>query len=57
MDNDSVRESSDPPLRLSRGWRWTLYLGAAVLLGVGFLGYLSPSIALSWETLVALCGF
>jgi len=42
---------------LSRGWRWTIYLGVAGLLTLGFWGYLSPSIVLSWDTLLALCGF
>jgi len=42
---------------LSRAWRWAIYLGVAGLLALGFWGYLSPSIALNWETLVALCGF
>jgi len=42
---------------LSRRWRWAIYLGVLGLLALGFRGYLSPSIALGWETLVALCGF
>jgi len=42
---------------LSRGWCWTVCLSIAGLLALGFWGYLSPSIALNWETLVALCGF
>jgi len=39
-------------------WAWYLgYLGLAAVLALGFWGYQSPSIALAWETLVALCGF
>ena len=57
MSQDLRSDSSSQSLQLSRGWRWTIYIGVAVLLGVGFWGYLSPTLVLSWETLVALCGF
>jgi len=42
---------------LSPGWRVAAYAGLVSILALGFWGYQSPSIALAWETLVALCGF
>jgi len=42
---------------LPRGWRYALYVGLVLILALGVWGYRSPSIALAWETLVALCGF
>jgi len=42
---------------LPRGWRYALYAGLAIVLALGVWGHQSPSIALAWETLVALCGF
>jgi len=43
--------------RRSRCARAAGYAGLAAVLGLAFWGYLSPSLRLHWETLVALCGF
>ena len=40
-----------------RRWRWLGYAGLALVLGLAFWGYTMPDMALSWETLMALCGF
>jgi hypothetical protein len=28
-----------------------------IVLGIGFLGYLSPSMRINWETIATMCGF
>ena len=44
---------------LSITWLLKL-LGAVALLGllcIGFLGYLTPSMRIHWETIATMCGF
>ncbi|WP_170948535.1 hypothetical protein [Bordetella genomosp. 5] len=38
-------------------WRWTGYGALALVMALGFWGYLSPSMRLNWESVAALCGF
>jgi hypothetical protein len=28
-----------------------------VVMGIGFLGYLTPSMRINWETIATMCGF
>ena len=28
-----------------------------IVLGIGFLGYLTPSMRINWETIATMCGF
>lgn len=43
-------------LRLRRA-KWVGYLILAIVLGLAFWGYSTPSMVLSWDNLMALCGF
>ncbi|MFA7670128.1 MAG: hypothetical protein WCX93_12335 [Burkholderiaceae bacterium] len=43
--------------RVARPWRVAGLLALAVILGLAFLGHLSPDMKLQWENLMALCGF
>lgn len=43
--------------RLSLRWRIAAWTGLALVLAVGFLGYLMPGVRLNWETIAAMCGF
>ncbi len=43
--------------RSHRVLRMVGLIALAAVLGVAFLGYLSPDMALQWENLMALCGF
>lgn len=47
------------PVRRSArlGWRIAVGLGLAAVLGVAFWGYLTPDMALNWESVASLCGF
>ncbi|AHV93865.1 hypothetical protein [Bordetella holmesii] len=37
--------------------RWVGGLALVAVLALGFAGYLSPQMRLSWENVTALCGF
>lgn len=37
--------------------RWLSGIALALVLAVGFAGYLSPGMRISWESVAALCGF
>ncbi|WP_203583627.1 hypothetical protein [Sheuella amnicola] len=41
----------------SRLLRFGLWLLLVLVLGIGFLGYLHPSMQLQWETIATMCGF
>ncbi|WP_279628544.1 hypothetical protein [Bordetella genomosp. 12] len=41
----------------TRWARWLAGLALVAVLAVGFAGYLSPQMRLSWENVAALCGF
>ncbi len=43
--------------RSSRWLRVTLGLALTVVLVVGFLGYLTPSMRINWEAIASMCGF
>ena len=53
--------SHDAPAPHTPSWRRGLRVAGLVLLaavlGVAFLGHLSPDMQLQWENLMALCGF
>lgn len=42
---------------MTRTWCWIGGLALAAVLGLAFLGYRSPQMRASWETLAAMCGF
>lgn len=52
-DSSSVQ----PYPGLSRPWRIAAALLLFAVLGLSFLGYLTPDMRVEWENLVALCGF
>ncbi|SAI65627.1 Uncharacterised protein [Bordetella ansorpii] len=41
----------------ARAWRWVGGAALAAVLALAFVGHLTPSLRVSWETLAALCGF
>lgn len=41
---------------MSRRFTWTLWIAAAVLLALGFVGYLHPDMRLDWATIAQMCG-
>lgn len=49
--------SPSPHPGLSRPWRIAGVLLLFVVLGLSFLGYLTPDMRVEWENFVALCGF
>lgn len=52
---------ADPSLQLHRGisrpWRIAGLLLLFAVLGLSFLGYLTPDMRVQWANFVALCGF
>ena len=59
MSAPTSQASSDSTAmpRLSLGWRIAAWTGLALVLAIGFLGYLMPGVRLNWETIAAMCGF
>jgi hypothetical protein len=55
--DDRKDGQADASRRAGRGWRWTGYAAFAAVVALGFWGYSSPGLRLSWDALVALCGF
>lgn len=57
----SSSQQTPEPHQTIMGWSKPMRIlgwGAlVVVLAVGFLGYLMPSLRLNWETIAALCGF
>jgi len=53
---DSLHDETRPGPS-SRGWRWAGYAVLAGVLALAFWGYTTPGMMLSWENLMALCGF
>jgi len=45
------------PALLGRRWRWAAYAVLSGVLALAFWGYTTPGMMLSWENLMALCGF
>jgi len=41
----------------SLAWRLTGWLSLLALMVIGFVGYTTPSMRLSWEAIAAMCGF
>ena len=55
-DTPSPTESDAMP-KLALGWRIAGFSALALVLAVGFAGYLMPGLRLNWETIAAMCGF
>lgn len=53
----SSRHGSMPARRTGRAWRVAGLVALAAVMGLAFLGHLSPDMQLQWENLMALCGF
>ncbi len=45
------------PLHFSKGWRVTGWVLLALILTLGFLGYLMPSMRVNWQSIASMCGF
>jgi len=50
-------QGGEPVRRIAWPWRVAGMLALALVLGLAFLGHLSPEMKLQWENLMALCGF
>lgn len=48
---------SQPQPRRNRWLRVSLAVAFVVLLAVGFMGYLTPAMRVSWEAVASMCGF
>lgn len=48
---------SQPPQRRNRWLRVSLAVAFVVVLAVGFMGYLTPAMRVSWEAVASMCGF
>lgn len=46
-----------PNQRSSRWLRVSLGISLGVVLVIGFLGYLTPSMRVNWEAIASMCGF
>ena len=59
MNSEAGEQARDqhPVKRPHRALRVSGMILLAVVLGVAFLGHLSPDMQLQWENLMALCGF
>lgn len=53
----STHETAAAARRPHRGRRILGLLALAIVLGLAFVGHLSPDMQLQWENLMALCGF
>ena len=51
-ETDSSANLIGPPW--ARRLVWAIVL---IVMAVGFLGYLNPSLRLNWETVATMCGF
>lgn len=54
---DPSHSVAPPAQRAGRVWRVARLLILLAVLGVAFVGHLSPAMKLQWENLMALCGF
>ena len=52
-----MRHDASGLARPARGWRWAGYAALTAVLALAFYGYMRPDLVVSWETLMALCGF
>jgi hypothetical protein len=43
--------------KLSWPLKTLLALGLVAVLGLGFIGYLTPGMRVNWETIATMCGF
>jgi hypothetical protein len=41
---------------MSRRFAWIAWLAAAVVLAIGFMGYLHPDMPLDWAAIAQMCG-
>lgn len=56
QQSESIQQAQLRP-RVSTWLRVTLGVLLVVLLAVGFMGYLTPAMRVSWEAVAAMCGF
>ena len=56
MSHDRASDHPSTP-RSPRIWRGIGLLAVATVMGLAFLGHLSPDLQLQWENHMALCGF
>lgn len=45
------------PLQFSKAFRLGGWVLLAIVMTLGFLGYLMPGLRLNWETIASMCGF
>lgn len=58
MTQQAEQVESALPSRRSSGWlKITLGITLVVVLVVGFMGYLTPAMRVSWEAVASMCGF
>jgi hypothetical protein len=53
----SQSHCSAPQSRNSKWLRVSLAVAFALVLVVGFMGYLTPAMRVSWEAVASMCGF
>ncbi|MFT0851189.1 hypothetical protein VRY85_10445 [Achromobacter sp. F4_2707] len=54
---EASHSEAPPAHRPGRVWRVARVLILLAVLGLAFVGHLSPAMKLQWENLMALCGF
>jgi hypothetical protein len=54
---DPTRNDTQVPPIASRQRRLVGALVLAVVLGLSFLGYLTPNMRIQWENFMSMCGF
>ncbi|MDN4015421.1 hypothetical protein [Zwartia panacis] len=57
MMQQTQQEQPAQPRRISLWLRVTLGLIFIAVLAVGFMGYLTPAMRVSWEAIASMCGF
>ena len=45
------------PLKFSKSWRVAGWVLLTLILTLGFLGYLMPSMRINWQSIASMCGF
>ena len=58
MVKSSVQQAQQAqPLQFSKAFRLGGWVLLAIVMTLGFLGYLMPGLRLNWETIASMCGF
>ena len=57
MMQQTQQEQPAQPRRISLWLRVTFGLIFIAVLAVGFMGYLTPAMRVSWEAIASMCGF